>query len=108
MDNFRTAIALGALRLSRRHAGLLALAFGFWDAVAPIVGILAGHCLGQTIGSTAQYVGAIALGAYGLHLLVQALRTAAPEEFDSIRALLGLAPAQERVPAPSGLTPTER
>jgi putative Mn2+ efflux pump MntP len=66
------------------------LAFGFWDAVAPLVGILVGHYSGQTIGSTAEYVGAIALGAYGLYLLVQAGRTAAPEEFDHPWALFGL------------------
>jgi putative Mn2+ efflux pump MntP len=90
LDNFRTAIALGALPLSRRDPGEVALAFGFWDAIAPLVGILVGHYVGQTIGSTAQYVGAIALGAYGLYLLVQALLTATPEEFASVRALLGL------------------
>jgi putative Mn2+ efflux pump MntP len=66
------------------------LAFGFWDAVAPLVGILVGHYSGQTIGSTAEYAGAIALGAYGLYLLVQAGRTAAPEEFDQPWALFGL------------------
>jgi putative Mn2+ efflux pump MntP len=90
LDNFRTAIALGGLRLEWRHAGQVALAFGFWDAVAPLVGILVGHYLDQRIGATAEYVGAIALGAYGLYLLAQAWRTAAPEEFEQVRALFGL------------------
>jgi putative Mn2+ efflux pump MntP len=75
LDNFRTAIALGGLRLKWRNAGKVALAFGFWDAAAPLVGIGAGHYLDQRIGSTAEYVGAIALAAYGLYLLVQARRT---------------------------------
>jgi putative Mn2+ efflux pump MntP len=90
LDNFRTAIALGGLRLRWRHSGQVALAFGFWDAVAPLVGILVGHYLGQTIGSTAGYVGAIALGAYGLYLLVQAWRNAAPQGFGSRWALFAL------------------
>jgi manganese efflux pump family protein len=90
LDNFRTAIALGALRLKWRQAGQVALAFGLWDALAPLVGILVGHYLGETIGSTAGLVGAIALGAYGLYLLVQAWRTPAPEQFDSLRVLFGL------------------
>jgi putative Mn2+ efflux pump MntP len=90
LDNFRTAIALGALRLSRRHAVQVALVFGFWDAVAPLVGILGGDYLGQTIGSTAEYVGAAVLGVYGLYLLVQAWRTAAPDEVDQRWALFGL------------------
>jgi putative Mn2+ efflux pump MntP len=89
-DNFRTALALGPLRLRRRHAGQVALAFGFWDAVAPLVGMLVGHYSSQTMGATAEYVGAIALGAYGLYLLVRAGGTAAPEELDRPWALFGL------------------
>jgi putative Mn2+ efflux pump MntP len=90
LDNFRTAIALGALRLDWRRAGKVALAFGFWDAVAPLAGILAGRYLDQRIGSTAELVGTIALGAYGLYLLVEAWRTPSPEELDRPWALFGL------------------
>jgi putative Mn2+ efflux pump MntP len=90
LDNFRTAVALGPLRLGWTHAGQVALAFGLWDGVAPLVGIVAGRYLGEAIGSTAEYIGAIAMGAYGLYLLVQAWRTAAPEEVDSLWALFSL------------------
>jgi putative Mn2+ efflux pump MntP len=90
LDNFRTAIALGGLRLTRRHAVEVALVFGFWDMVAPLVGILGGDYFAHTIGSTAEYVGAIVLAAYGLYLLVQAWRTPAPEELDQRWALFGL------------------
>lgn len=90
LDNFRTAIVLGGLRLTWRHALRTALVFGFWDAVAPLVGILAGDYLAQTIGSTADYVGAAALAAYGLRLVVHAWRSAAPDELDEQWALFGL------------------
>ncbi|MDX6703008.1 MAG: manganese efflux pump family protein [Baekduia sp.] len=90
LDNFRTAIVLGALRLTWRHAVQVALVFGFWDMAAPLVGILGGDYFAQTIGSTADYVGAGVLGAYGLYLLVEASRTPAPEEFDQRWALFGL------------------
>jgi manganese efflux pump family protein len=90
LDNFRTAIALGALGLRWSHAVRVALAFGAWDGVAPLAGILVGHHLSQTIGSTADYVGAVALGAYGLYLVVKAWRTPAPEELDQRWALFGL------------------
>jgi putative Mn2+ efflux pump MntP len=90
LDNFRTAIVLGPLRLTWRHAVRVALVFGFWDAVAPLVGILGGDYFAQTIGSTADYVGAVALAAYGLYLLVEASRTPAPEELDQRWALFGL------------------
>ena len=89
LDNFRTAIALGALRLTRRRAFQVALVFGFWDGVAPLVGILVGGYLTETIGSTGELVGAIVLGTYGLYLIVHAWRTPA-EELDEQWALFGL------------------
>jgi putative Mn2+ efflux pump MntP len=90
LDNFRTAIVLGALRLTWRRAVQVALVFGFWDAVAPLVGILGGDYFAETIGSTADYVGAAVLAAYGLYLLVEASRTPAPEALDPRWALFGL------------------
>jgi manganese efflux pump family protein len=90
LDNFRTAIALGGLRMSRRRSVQVALMFGFWDGVAPLVGILVGHYWSEAIGSTAEYVGAIALGAYGLYLIIRAWRTAASEDLDRPWAVFGL------------------
>jgi len=89
LDNFRTAIALGALGLPRRRAFYVALVFGFWDMVAPLVGILAGDVFAETVGSMADYIGAAVLGAYGVYLVVQACRTP-PEELDERWALFGL------------------
>jgi putative Mn2+ efflux pump MntP len=89
LDNFRTAIALGALGIPRRRAAYVALVFGFWDLVAPLVGILAGDYFAETVGATADYIGAGVLGAYGLYLVVRACRTP-PEELDERWALYGL------------------
>jgi putative Mn2+ efflux pump MntP len=90
LDNFRTAVALGGLRLGWRQSVQVALLFGFCDGVAPLVGILIGHYWSEAIGSTAEYVGAIGLGLYGLYLLVQAWRTETPEELDRPWAVFGL------------------
>jgi manganese efflux pump family protein len=90
LDNFRTAIALGALRLSRRHAFQVAVTFGFWDGVAPLTGILIGRYTGEAIGNTAEYIGAAALAAYGVYLLVEAWRSPATEEPERRWQLLGL------------------
>jgi putative Mn2+ efflux pump MntP len=90
LDNFRTAVVLGAIRLSWARSVQVAVTFGFWDGLAPLVGILAGRYLGQKIGSTADYVGAGALGAYGLYLVVQACVTSEPEDPDTRWALFGL------------------
>lgn len=90
LDNFRTAIILGALRLSWRHAFQVALVFGFWDMVAPAVGIVIGDAFAEKIGSIADYIGAGVLAAYGLYLLVESWRNPEPEEMDQRWALFGL------------------
>jgi putative Mn2+ efflux pump MntP len=89
LDNFRTAIALGAVQPTWRRSMQVALMFGFWDGVAPLVGILIGHYWSESIGSTAEYVGALALGAYGLYLVIRAWRTPAPD-LDQPWAVFGL------------------
>ena len=90
LDNFRTAVVLGAIRVGWRRSAQVAIVFGFWDGLAPLIGILIGDYLGEKIGSTADYVGAGALAAYGLFLVVQAWRTPEPEEPDQRWALFGL------------------
>ena len=64
--------------------------FGFLDGVAPLLGILLGRYTSETIGSTAEIVGAIALGAYGLYLVIHAWLNAPPEDIDRPWALYGL------------------
>jgi putative Mn2+ efflux pump MntP len=90
LDNFRTAIALGGLRLTWRRSVQVAVVFGLCDGLAPLVGILVGHYWSEAIGSTGEYVGAIGLGLYGLYLVIQAWRTEAPEELDRPWAVFGL------------------
>jgi putative Mn2+ efflux pump MntP len=90
LDNFRTAIALGGLRLGLRRSVQVAVVFGFWDGLAPLAGILVGHYVSDAVGATADLVGAAALGAYGVYLIAQAWGTEEPEELDQRWALFGL------------------
>jgi putative Mn2+ efflux pump MntP len=90
LDNFRTAVALGGLRLNWRRSVEVAVVFGLCDGLAPLVGILIGRYWGETIGETGEYVGAIGLGLYGLYLVIRAWRTDAPEEMDRPWAVFGL------------------
>lgn len=90
LDNFRTAIALGGLRLSWRRSLEIALVFGLCDGLAPLLGIVVGRYAGETIGETGELVGAIGLGLYGLFLVVKAWLTDAPEEIDRPWAVYGL------------------
>src|SRR5215471_19392875 len=84
LDNFRTAVILGPLRFPWRRALEISVVFGFFDGVAPLVGILVGHDVGQKIGGEiADHVGVAALCLYGLYLIARALRTATQEELEA-------------------------
>jgi manganese efflux pump family protein len=90
LDNFRTAVALGGLRLNRRRTVEVAVVFGLCDGLAPLLGILVGHYWGEMIGDTGEVVGAIGLGLYGMFLVIQAWRTDTPDEMDRPWAVFGL------------------
>jgi putative Mn2+ efflux pump MntP len=82
LDNFRSSVALGTVPFGVRRAVQIALIFGFWDALAPLAGGLLGRYFGDAIGPIADYVGPAVMGAYGLYLLVGAVRSPEPDELD--------------------------
>jgi manganese efflux pump family protein len=82
LDNFRSSIALGTVPFGLRRALQIAVVFGFWDAVAPLVGGELGSLFGDSIGPVADYVGPGVMGAYGLYLLAGAIRHPEPETLD--------------------------
>jgi putative Mn2+ efflux pump MntP len=90
LDNFRVSIALGTVPFGLKRAAQVALAFGLWDSIMPLVGLLIGHEIGEAVGDVAELVGAAALGGYGLYLVISALRNPEPEELDHPWALFGI------------------
>lgn len=90
LDNFRVSIALGTVPFSLKRAVQVALAFGLWDAVMPLAGLLIGRGIGEVFGDVAEVLGAAALGGYGLYLVVSALRNPEPAELDHPWALFGI------------------
>lgn len=75
LDNFRSSLTLGLIRFRWRHAALIALVFGFFDAIAPLAGIILGHYASQQIGGpVSDVVGPLVLGLFGVYLIVQFLR----------------------------------
>jgi manganese efflux pump family protein len=90
LDNFRVSIALGTVPFNVRRSVQVALVFGLWDGAMPLAGLLLGNYVGETTGTVAEYVGSVALGAYGLYLLIGALRNPEPEEIDHPWALFGI------------------
>ena len=94
LDNFRTSVLLGPLRMRRARMVLVAVNFGLWDGLAPLLGLLIGRYLGGALGPVADYLGPLALLGYGAYLLVRAWRTPASgegdEEFEKSWTLFGL------------------
>lgn len=90
LDNARLAVALGAFQLSWRRALRIALVFGIWDGISPLVGLLIGRYFGEEIGPVADLVGPIVLLVFGLYLVVRSLQTEAPEDLDERMVLFGI------------------
>ena len=92
LDNFRTSLILGPLRLRLGRVVLVAAVFGFWDAMAPLLGLLFGNLIADTIGEIADYIGPATLGVFGLFLLVQAYRHRShePDEMEEFWTIFGL------------------
>jgi putative Mn2+ efflux pump MntP len=91
LDNFRVSIALGTVPFGLRRAVQVALTFGLWDGVMPLIGLLIGHEVGKYIGDgVAAWVGAVVLGGYGLYLVISSLRQPEPDEIDQPWALFGI------------------
>ena len=91
LDNFRVSLILGGLKPTWRRSVKTSAIFGLWDAVAPLVGIIAGHYLSERISSTADMIAAVGLAAYGLFVLIRALLRPEPADPDMKWATRGLA-----------------
>ncbi|MEW2290161.1 manganese efflux pump [Streptomyces sp. NPDC047841] len=90
LDNLRVSIALGTVPFGLKRAVQVALTFGLWDAIMPLVGISIGHRIAESVGNLAGVLGAAALGGYGLYLVVSSLRNPEPDELDHPWALFGI------------------
>jgi putative Mn2+ efflux pump MntP len=90
LDNFRVSVALGTVPFGLKRAMQVALTFGLWDGIMPLIGLLIGREIGAAVGDVAALVGAAALGGYGLYLVISALRNPEPDELDHPWALFGI------------------
>lgn len=82
LDNFRSSIAIGTIPFRFRRAVQIAVIFGIWDGLAPLVGGVFGHYVGEAIGPVADYIGPAVLGVYGAYLIFMSLRKPEPVEID--------------------------
>lgn len=97
LTNFAGAIGIGLSGVDARTRLRVGLAFGFFEAVMPIVGLLIGQSAAGAIGQSGRYVGGGLLVLTGAWELIQARRTASAESSQDgalrLRQLLVLAVA---------------
>lgn len=74
LSNFAAAIGIGLAGLDARVRVRVAVVFGVFEATMPVVGLLLGRQLADSLGSTASHVGGGLLIAIGLYTLVQVRR----------------------------------
>lgn len=69
LDNLRFGVGLGALDLDHRRRWQLALSFGLFEAVMPLVGVLAGSMLIGVLEADLDWLGPALLAGCGLVVL---------------------------------------
>ena len=91
LSNFAGAIGIGLSGVDGRLRVRIAVIFCFFEAAMPLVGLLVGHHLAESIGSNASYIGGGLLIALGFYALVEAGRETSernPEKTSSRNLIL--------------------
>jgi putative Mn2+ efflux pump MntP len=79
LDNLAAAVAIGAGGVRSGTRMRVAVVFGLFEAGMPVLGLVLGHGLADTIGQAARRLGGGVLVAFGVAGLVQARRQAAAD-----------------------------
>ena len=76
LDNFGACTAIGVSGVDRNLRIRVAIIFGIFEAVMPIIGLLLGRSLSHDLGAAAKPIGGTLLGLVGLYtILTELLRT---------------------------------
>jgi manganese efflux pump family protein len=74
LSNFAAAIGIGLSGVDGRTRLRVGLAFGVFESIMPVIGILLGHSLSGTVGHTGRYAGGALLVATGAYSIIQGRR----------------------------------
>ena len=87
LSNFAGAIGIGLSGINVRTRVRVGLAFGFFEAFMPIIGLLLGDAVAGFFGHYGKYVGGAILILTGAYTIVQARSTAVEEKVRMPRSL---------------------
>lgn len=71
LSNFAGAIGIGLSGVSTQTRIRVGLAFGFFEALMPVIGLLLGHSVAGAFGHYGKYVGGAILIATGAYTILQ-------------------------------------
>jgi putative Mn2+ efflux pump MntP len=80
LSNFAASIGIGLAGVDARLRREIVVTFGFFEAVMPVVGLVLGRRLAQSVGSSASYLGGGLLVLVGVYTFVQARRSSDGDE----------------------------
>jgi manganese efflux pump family protein len=78
LSNFAASIGIGVGGVSGRTRVRIAVVFGLFEAGMPVLGLVLGHGLADTLGQAARWLGGAALIAFGAVGLLRAWRATPP------------------------------
>jgi putative Mn2+ efflux pump MntP len=74
LDNFAASTALGVAGVDRKLRLRVAVIFGVFEGLMPVLGLLLGRSLAHELGNTAKPAAGALLGAAGAYAIVTGLR----------------------------------
>jgi len=80
LDNLAAAIGIGVGGVRRATRVRVAVVFGLFEAGMPVLGLVLGHGLADSLGQAARWLGGVVLIAFGVAGLVHAWRAPEPGE----------------------------
>ena len=87
LSNFAGSIGIGLSGINVRTRVRVGLAFGFFEALMPVVGLLLGHEVAGFFGQYGKYVGGAILVLTGAYTIIQARMTAVEQKTRMPRSL---------------------
>jgi hypothetical protein len=75
LSNFAAAIGIRVSGIDARTRLRVGVIFGLFETAMPILGLLLGRSLANTLGHAAHWIGAALLIATGLYAVIQAVRS---------------------------------
>jgi manganese efflux pump family protein len=82
LSNFAGAVGIGVSGVNGRTRIRVGVIFGLFEGCMPIIGLLLGRSLANTLGHAAHWIGAALLVATGLYAIVQAVRSSRRHDQD--------------------------